>query len=83
MYVEEQDLNRAREVLNAEGVSEEELVREEELADPSAASTKPTNPEQGEPVETLAPKKHHLFKGFEKIAQAKPNADAPDNPFGS
>lgn len=83
VYVEEQDLDRAREVLNAEGVSEEELVREEELADPSTPSTKPTNPKQGEPVEILPPKKHRLFRGFEKISQTKPNADAPDNPFGS
>jgi uncharacterized protein YaaQ len=49
VYVEEQDLDRAREVLNAEGISEEELVREEELADRSAASAQPTDPEQGEP----------------------------------
>jgi hypothetical protein len=42
VYVEERDLDRAREVLNAEGVSDEELLREEERA--SAASTKPRNP---------------------------------------
>lgn len=81
MYVEEQDLNRAREVLNAEGVSDEDLLREEERA--SAASTKPTKPKQGEPIESLPQKKHHFFKGFEKITEAKSKADAPNNPFGS
>lgn len=70
VYVEEQDLDRAREVLNAEGVSEEELLHEEQRA--SAASTKP---KQGEPIESRSPKKHHFFKGFEKIAEAKSNAD--------
>jgi hypothetical protein len=81
VYVEEQDLDRAREALNAEGVSDEELLREEERA--SAASTKPTKPKQGEPIESLSPKKHHFFKGFEKITEAKSKADAPNNPFGS
>lgn len=83
MYVEERDLDQAREVLNAEGVSEDELVREAELADPSGVSTKPTNPKQCEPVVIPAPNNHHLFKRFVEIVQAKPNADAPDNPFGS
>lgn len=81
VYVDERDLDRAREVLNAEGVSEEELLREEERA--SAASTKPTKPKQGEPIESLPLKKHHFFKGFGKITEAKSKADAPDNPFGS
>jgi hypothetical protein len=35
VYVEEEDLDRAREVLNDAGVSEEELVREEEFRDQS------------------------------------------------
>ena len=83
MYVEERDLDQARELLNAEGISEEELTREEELADVSMASAKPTNPKQGEPLNTLTPKEHRLFKRFVEIVQLKPKADTPENPFGS
>jgi hypothetical protein len=83
VYVEERDLDQARELLNAEGISEEELTREEELADVSVAFAKPTNPEQGEPLNTLTPKEHRLFKRFVEIVQLKPKADAPENPFGS
>jgi Putative prokaryotic signal transducing protein len=62
VYVEEADLQRAREVLKTEPVSEEELIREEELA----ASTGPPDPDVGDPAQTAAPEKHHLFRGFGK-----------------
>lgn len=48
IYVEERDLDRAREVLDTEAMSEDELVQAEE-----EAATQPTQPkgenEQGEP----------------------------------
>ncbi len=62
VYVEEADLERARELLKTEPVSEEELIHEEELA----ASTGPVDPDVGNPTGTTAPEKHHLFRGFGK-----------------
>jgi len=50
VYVEEADLERARELLSTEPVSEEELIREEELA----ASTGPLDPDVVDPTGTTA-----------------------------
>jgi len=62
VYVEEADLDRARKALKTEPISEEELIREEELA----ASTGPVDPAVSDPPETTVPEKHHLFRGFGK-----------------
>jgi hypothetical protein len=98
VYVEEQDLGRAREVLKADkgGFSDEELALLSEEAgraaaedDSSPAPTQPTPPKdkdkqrkRDEPVETPVPKKHHTFNVLERIARGKPDADSADNPFG-
>jgi len=66
VYVEEGDLERAREVLNAEPVSEAELIREEELAASSVSSSDTTDRDHGSSTETAEPKKHHLFEAFKK-----------------
>jgi hypothetical protein len=62
VYVDEADLERAHDVLKTEPVSEEELIREEELA----ASTDHLDPAVSDPAQTTRPERRHLFRGFRK-----------------
>jgi hypothetical protein len=47
--VEQQDLDRAREVLSSEIISEDELIREEELAAREAAANDPSKSARADP----------------------------------
>jgi hypothetical protein len=47
--VEQQDLDRAREVLDSEVISEDELIREEELAAREAAANGPSKSARADP----------------------------------
>src|SRR6202167_2860939 len=90
VYVEETDLDRAREVLRADegGFDEEELVRlsdeagEEAMGDDSS-STPPTQPKSTDrEVEPPEPEKHGLFETLENLAKGKHGTDGRDSPFG-
>jgi hypothetical protein len=50
--VEQQDLDRAREVLGSEAISEDELIREEELAAREAAANAPSKGTRTAPSES-------------------------------
>jgi Putative prokaryotic signal transducing protein len=73
VYVEEQDLDRAREVLNVGGISEEELTREEEMAERATQLTQPegkdTDGNRAEPIEIPVPKVSTFRAAIRKVAQ--------------
>lgn len=52
IYVEDGDLDRAREILR-----EAESVSDQELADESGAAVQQTHPAEGEPIEIPVPKR--------------------------
>jgi Putative prokaryotic signal transducing protein len=73
VYVEEQDLARAREVLNVEGISEQELTQEEEAAERATQLTQPKGKDKdgkpAEPIEIPVPKVSTIRAAIRKLAQ--------------
>jgi hypothetical protein len=78
VYVEEQDLDRAREVLNVEGTSEEELTQEEEAAERATQLTQPKGKDKlgnpAEPIEIPVPKVSTIRAAIRKLAQPDESA---------
>jgi putative signal transducing protein len=82
VYVDERDLARARAVLS-ESVSEQELIREEEQADPVTPTGESTPAELSSQGGDLPPKSHRLLNALKRILRADSDSNAPENPFGS
>jgi hypothetical protein len=92
ILVEEDDLDRAREVLKAEegDFDEDELARlSAEAGQRANQAPRPLQPtradDRSEPhpiSDSSTPTKHGLSKVFERLTRGGRHADAPDNPFG-
>src|ERR1035437_1921094 len=67
IYVEEQDLDQARGVLNATPMSEDELVDAEE-----EAATQLTQPKKGDPIEVPVPKREDIEDLLSRAARPLP-----------
>ena len=82
VYVEQRDLARAHAVLS-EGVSEQELIREEERAHPIMPTGESAPAELNSQGEGVPPRSHQILKTLKKILRPDSDAMAPENPFGS
>ena len=74
IYVEEQDLDQARGVLNATPMSEDELVDAEE-----EAATQLTQPKKGDPIEVPVPKREDIEDLLSRAARPLPVSDESDD----
>ena len=76
IYVYEQDLDRAAEILGAQAPSEDELVQAEE----EAAATQLSQPKKGEPIEIPVPKREDIEGLIDRAAlSGSPVLDDSDN----
>ncbi len=82
VYVDGRDLARARAVLS-EGVSEQELIREEEQTHPITPTGESTPDELSNQGGDVPSRSHQILKALKRILRADSDANAPENPFGS
>jgi hypothetical protein len=81
IYVEQQDLDRAREVLSTEAISEDELVQAEEEAATQLTQPKGIDPKTGkpyEPVEIPVPKRVDWERALKRASQGSTGSDDRD-----
>jgi hypothetical protein len=93
ILVDEEDLDRAREVLKANqgGFDEDELARLSDEAGRAATEepsfSQPAHADDQSEPRTLGDipvpaKEHSLRRALERLARGERGADTPDNPFG-